>query len=250
MRKLSTITFLFVFLPVLLCSCDSGSSSGDGGSLQSENVTKGKSSNGIWEGTFTELGYGTFDAIGLLYNGRIIAISESAGIIYDGSYSMNGDKMTGTVTSYEIGGGVLATASMSATITERSQITGTFSTSYGSNGSMSLTYSSLYERDSSLDLVAGSWASNDYGYSVFVSVGSNGVFSGLDTDGGRMSGSISILEPGINIYGVTLNLSSSEELNGNYSGFAVLSDDDSANDSMVVVVSNSNYILFNFFSRG
>ncbi|HPW37683.1 MAG TPA: hypothetical protein PK528_06300 [Syntrophorhabdus sp.] len=250
MRKLSTITFLFVFLPVLLCSCDSGSSSGDGGTPQSENVTKGISSNGIWEGTFTELGYGTFDAIGLLYNGRIIAISESAGIIYDGSYSMNGDKMTGTVTSYEIGGGLLATANMSATITERSQITGTFSTSYGSNGSMSLTYSSLYERDSSLDLVAGSWASNDYGYSIFVSVGSNGVFSGLDTDGGRMSGNISVLEPGSNIYGVTLNLSSSEELNGNYSGFAVLFDDDSANDSMIVVVSNSNYILFNFFSRG
>ena len=134
MRKLSTITFLFVFLPVLLCSCDSGSSSGDGETPQSENVTKGISSNGIWEGTFTELGYGTFDAIGLLYNGRIIAISESAGIIYDGSYSINGDKMTGTVTSYEIGGGLLATANMSATITERSQITGTFSTSYGSNG--------------------------------------------------------------------------------------------------------------------
>jgi len=249
MRKLSTITFLFVFLPVLLCSCGGGSSSGDGGAPQSENLTQSISSNGIWEGTFTESGYGTFDAIGLLYDGRIIAISESAGIIYDGSCSIDGDKMTGTVTSYEIDGGVIATANLSATITEKSQITGTFSTSYGSNGSLSLAYDSLYERDSSLDLVAGSWASHDPGYSVFIDIGDSGVFGGVDSDGGLMAGSINILEPEYNIYSVTLNLSNSGALNGNYTGFAILCDDYAVNDSMVVVVSNQSYILFDFLSR-
>lgn len=249
MRKLSIIFILFVSLAVLLCSCGGSSSSSDGETPPSENITKSISSNGIWEGTLTELGYGTFDATGLLYNGRIIAISESAGIIYDGNYSMNGDKLSGAVTSYEIGGGVLATANINATITERAQIIGAFSTSYGSSGSLSLAYDSLYERDSSLDLVAGSWASHDPGYSIFVEIGNGGIFGGVDSDSGLIAGSMNILESGYNIYGVTLNLSNSGALNGNYTGFAILCDDYAVNDSMIVVVSNSSYILFDFLSR-
>ena len=207
------------------------------------------SANGLWEGTFTETGVGTYAVSGLLYNGRIIAISESAGAIYDGSYTMNGGSISGNVKAYQINGGQYATATLSGSVTEQSTISVTFSTSYGSTGSMSLSFNSIYNRPSSLSAVAGSWGYTSGTYNLTLTAQNDGSFFGQDSDGCVISGNIGILDASHNLYSTNVSVASCGVLNGTYTGFSGLLDNVSANDTLQVAVSNNNYILLYPFTR-
>lgn len=226
-------------------ACKGGGDGDDGGGGAADAV----SANGIWEGTFTEIGVGTFSVTGLIYNGRIIAISDSAGAIYDGTYTVTGNSISGNVTAYEINGGPFATATISGTVSEESAISVKFTTSYGSTGSMSLDFASIYNRDSSLSLTQGVWSYTSGAYSLAVAIDGDGSFFGQDSDGCVIGGNIGIIDTGRNLYDVDLLVESCGPLNGNYDGFAGLLDDISTNDTLQVAVSNENFLLLYPFSR-
>lgn len=226
----------------LLVACSGG---GGGGSGTTTNV----SANGLWEGTLTENGVGTFDVSGLLYNGRIIAISESAGAIYDGSYTVSGSNITGNVTAYQINGGPFATATISGTVTEQGLISVSFNTSYGTSGTISMSFNSIYNRTSSLSLVAGIWNYTSGSYSLTVTVQSDGTYFGQDSDGCVLSGTIGLLDTAHNLYDIDTSISSCGALNGSYTGFSGLLDNVTTNDTLQVTISNSNYILLYPFTR-
>lgn len=229
---------LGIFVLVGLVACGGGGGGGE--------TTTNVSANGLWNGTFTESGVGTFDISGLLYNGRIIAISESAGAIYDGSYTVSGSSISGTVTAYQINGGPFATVTLSGTVTEQGSISSSFNTSYGTSGTISLSFDSIYNRPSSLSLVAGNWNYTRGDYSLTITVQSNGTYSGQDSEGCVVSGSIGLLDTAHNLYNINTSIASCEDVTGSYTGFASLLDND---NTFVVAVSNSNYMLLYPFAR-
>lgn len=234
----------------LICSILLLAACGGGGGGGGSNVTTANASaNGYWEGTFTETGLGTFDVSGLLYNGRIIAISESAGAIYDGSYTVSGGNISGDVTAYQINGGPFATATISGTVTEQGSISVSFNTSYGSSGTMALSFDSIYNRTSSLSKVTGIWNYTSGTYSLTITVQNDGAFTGQDTDGCVVSGAIGILDTAHNLYSMNTSIASCGVLNGSYTGFSALLDSITADDTLQVAVSNSNFILLQPFAR-
>ena len=241
-RSIASSILLGLFLLLGLVACGGGNG-GDGG------TTVNASANGLWEGTFTESGVGTFDVSGLLYNGRIIAISESAGAIYDGSYTVSGNNISGNVTAYQVNGVPFATATISGTVTEQGSISVSFNTSYGSSGTMSLFFNSIYNRTSSLSLVAGNWSYTNGAYSLTVAVQNDGSYWGQDSDGCVISGTIGLLDTSYNLYSMNTTIASCGVLNGSYTGFSGLLDNITTNDTLQVAVSNSNYILLYPFTR-
>lgn len=246
--RTNMINIIFGMIVLIALAACGGGGSGDGGTTGGGGTTT-ISANGLWEGTFTEIGVGTFDVSGLLYNGRIIAISESAGAIYDGSYTVSGNSISGNVTAYQINGGPYATATISGTVTEQGSISVSFNTSYGTSGTMSLTFNSIYNRASSLLLVAGSWNYTSGSYSLTVTVQNDGAFFGQDSAGCVISGTIGLLDTTHNLYSMTTSITSCGSLNGSYTGLAGLLDNVSTNDTLQVAISNSNYILLYPFSR-
>lgn len=233
---------LGVFMLVGLIACSGGGGGGDG-------TTTNVSANGLWEGTFTENGAGTFAVSGLLYNGRIIAISESAGVIYDGSYIVSGSSISGNVTAYQIDGGPFATATLTGTVTEQGLISVSFNTSYGASGTMSLSFNNIYNRTSSLSLVAGIWNYTSGTFSLTITVQNDGTFWGQDSDGCVVSGNIGLLDTAHNLYNMSTLIASCGGLDGSYTGFSGLLDNVTTNDTLQVAISNSNYILLYPFTR-
>ncbi|WLQ13241.1 hypothetical protein O5O45_26275 [Hahella aquimaris] len=233
---------LEIFVIIGLAACGGGG--GDSGG-----ATATVSANGLWEGTFTENGSGTFDVSGLFYNGRIIAISESAGAIYDGSYTVSGSSISGNVTAYQVNGGAFATASISGTVSVQGAISVTFNTSYGSSGSMSLSFNSIYNRTPSLSLLAGQWNYTSGAYSLTITVQNDGTYWGQDSDGCVVSGTIGLLDTAHNLYNASTSIASCGASNGSYTGFSSLLDNVTTNDTLQVAVSNSNFILLYPFTR-
>jgi hypothetical protein len=234
---------LFVLVLVVGCS----SSGGDSGTTTPTTPTTADGT-GVWEGTFTENGVGTFDLIGLIEGNQLRFISLDAGAIYVGTVAVSGSNFTSTATGFQIGGTVFATTNMTGTIATKSTISGTFSTSYGTTGSFSLTYDPVTDKGSSLALAAGTWtdlASN----TATITVNSAGVVTGSDIAGCVYTGTVSITDPAVNIYDLSLGVTSCGVFDGGYAGYFVISDDVSPNDTLTFVVNNSNFVVVNVLTR-
>lgn len=74
---------------------------------------------------------------------RIMIMSDSRAVLYDGTFTVSGNDLTSTVTIYYNGDKQAATATLNATITEGSQLTGSFTGTNLGNGTFVSTFSSL-----------------------------------------------------------------------------------------------------------
>jgi hypothetical protein len=87
------------------------------------------------------------DDIQIMINGnRIMIMSDLKAVLYDGTFTVSGNTLTSTVSIYYNGNiqtGAAATASLVATVTEGSQLTGTFTGTELGNGTFTSTYSNL-----------------------------------------------------------------------------------------------------------
>jgi hypothetical protein len=235
---LRTILLGFLVLPGLM-AC------GGGGGSTSSNV----SADGLWEGTITEDAFGPFAVQGLLYNGRIIAISEEGQAIYDGNYTVSGNRLTGTVVIYRINDTILGTANITGTVTEQNTVTLAFSTSYGSTGNISLSFNEIYNRSSSLALINGIWTFTIGADSLTIAIQGDGGYWGQSTDGCIYSGSMGLLNTSRNLYSMETLIQNCGIFNGRYTGFAILYDVSNPNDTLQTVISNSNFIFLLPFTR-
>lgn len=243
MLKLKLSWVVLVVVLVGICSCGGGGGSSDGGTTAQVNA------NGIWSGTFIETGYGTFDIDVLTYNGEIIGISQDADIIYRGTYSVSGSTMTATVNDYEIGGGYLATTTLSISVVEQSTMSGSFSTSYNSTGTISVSFDDTYNRSSSLSTIAGTWTYNVTGYSSTTTINDQGEVSGTNSDGCVITGTVTLLDTTHNLYALDIEASSCGSLNGTYDGLATLQDDATEIDTLTYCVSSDTYIMLYSLTR-
>ena len=222
---------------------------GSGGIIVVPGGGSSQSVTGIWNGTFTESGFGTEDLLGLMIDGESYFISAGAGTVYAGMYAVSGSSITAIANIYNINGGFVGTANIAGTVVTEAALNGSFSTSYGSTGTISLAYDPLTDKGSSLATTEGVWSLTRGTYTLTLAIDINGVITGSDTDGCIYNGNGSIIDPSKNIYRVDTTVTSCGEFNGSYSGYGVVSDDISVNDTLTYVVNNANYLLFGSLTR-
>jgi hypothetical protein len=220
--------------------------SGGGGGGSSSDSTPDGNPAGIWTGSFTENG-DTYDVSGLLYNGEIMAFSTEGGVLYKGSYTVNGNSITAQMNCYQIGGGFFATSRLSGTFSEENQFDGTFTTTYigngTTNGSLSLIFDEAYNRPSSFGAIAGNWTIEDGLYTANAQISDQGQFTATDTDGCVYNGVISILDPEHNVYGLDVDVTVCA-IAGQFDGYAILHDTNIENDTLIIGAESEDYIIF------
>lgn len=232
-------------LCVLISGCGSSNDSSAVTMPTTPTVTN-SDPTGVWEGTFTENGTDTFDLVGIVEDDKVILISDVRGLIYVGTMSVSGTSFTATPTNYVNVGSLFSTANLSGSVTTKSTLSGTFSLSTGTTISFSLTYDPITDRGSSLAIPDGNWTETYAGVkTVAISVDSTGAMTGSNTDGCVYLGMVGIIDPAVNIYSISVNVSScgSLGLDGTYAGYIVMSDTVTANDTIIYFVDNPNNIL-------
>lgn len=213
------------------CGGGGGGSNGNGSAPPVQNASVG----GIWEGTDSVSG---LPVLGLATEGGDFHFIREDGVQYFGTATVSGSSVSARfdgVTS--IGwvfedGTTSGTGTFSGSVQARSTLSGStsFRTSGGlqSSGTLSLRYDALYERDSSLQAIAGNFREPLFGYVVNVSA-SGAVFSQDPDSGCVVNGTVSVVDARFNAYRVQYTYSSCSGadavLNGvTFRGLATLDD--------------------------
>lgn len=237
---------MFVSLTLIACG-------GGGGGTPATDTTATQSASGIWRGTVTSVIDGTaYDAVGLITeSGEVIFFTED-GEQTLGSITVDGNEFNANLTSYaplgtlysqNNSGSIAGTAS--GTVTEKSSLSGNASYSGSVTSKFTFSYDSIYERNSSLSLVAGTYSDTDgSGYTETYSIDSLGNISGSDSNGCQFSGRIQILDSNYNVYRITLTVTNCGAANDAYSGLATLLDDNGKkNDTLAASFSGTTYVI-------
>ena len=129
-------------------------------------------------------------------------------------------------------------------------MTGTYS-GVGDSGTFTLTYDATYERGSSLSLVSGNWSNSDpSGYSHYVTVSTNGTFTGYNSSGCTFSGTVKIIDSAYDAYHLdNVLIGSCGAFNGTYTGLGVLWDYSTTNDTFTFGMSNNYASMVLTFRR-
>lgn len=237
---------LFIFIGFIQ-GCDGG---GDGIELMppTQNAT------GIWQGTITEDGVGTYNVTGIVSGNQLRFISTDAGAIYVGTVSVSSSNFAATTTNFSIASGeAFATSELSGNVMTKTKITGSFKSSNGATGSFSLQYDKLSAKESDLATVSATWEIPGGGApDVWLNIDPAGVLTGEHmVDGCNYNGLVSIIDSAVNIYQVETTVTADPAtacvpLVGDYAGFAVVAD---TNNTLIYVVSNDDYIFYGSFIR-
>lgn len=228
---------LVFLLGISLIACGGGGGSAPAGNNLNTDTAPPPDvdANGLWEGTVSQDGVGSYELFGLLHEGQIIARSYSANVLLIGTYVIDEDNISGSARAYELGVEKLGTVNFNGVAVEQSQVMLTFTSTYGASGSVSIFYDPLYERGSSLATIAGSYTSG----SETLDISPNGALAVSNTgDGCNIIGSIEIIDPSFNLYKATQTFSGCDNSDRNdvYEGFAVLTDDTGVNDWLIMHV--------------
>ena len=205
----SVVAGLAAIAAISLSACGGGGGGGGGEVTgpQPQQPVQNASPGGIWFGTLST----GEEILGLVTEtGEFHFITDSF-TQYFGTVTTSGNSATGQFTGYTyIGyvfedGSTRGSGTLTGTLQERATFTATtsFRTSAGNDvsNSVSLTYDPLYDRDSSLQTIAGNF--RDIATGAIVSVNQNGeAFAQNPATGCVLNGSVSIINAQYNAYRV------------------------------------------------
>ncbi|MBI3561657.1 MAG: hypothetical protein HY080_08085 [Gammaproteobacteria bacterium] len=197
---------------------------------------------------------------GMVYNGRLIMLSKSAGYSYDGMIAVTGNNYTGTLTVYQKGINPLS-APVSGTITPGATITGTLTGTGAGNGTFTLKYAANNNQPAALSTVGrvspALWTGKisegniNTDFTIDSTTGSMSSFGGskptflCDVDG-----TLSTVTPisGTHLYSVKATVincfnSASTGPNGTYTGLATTRTTTNLDDTLVMVMTNGAYSM-------
>lgn len=229
MKKLISTAASVLALSILLTGCGGGGSSQDNQS--NTNV------DGFWIGVFTENDIASYGNL-ILHKGQIISESyTSPDKQYSiGTYTVNDNLLSATLTSKT---GIRTT--ISATIEEQSILTGTYSSTDGSNGTISFAYGSLagisYDTPSNQEYLSGTWWLDHSNYGSYadaertpyynddfyttIAISSDGTITGSNGKGCIFNGSMTTPDPTHPIYIVDIDISNCGTDNGKLQGLGI-----------------------------
>ncbi len=233
-----------------LCLTLAACGGGGGGGSDPDTPPPVSEVDGIWRGSFVSDSTGSYSLLGLIKDGEIRMLSADNGSIHAGTASVaSGGVFSATTTDYAIGGTVYAETSMTGSYVQGQSISADYTATNGDSGTVSLTYDELYDRDSSLALTEGIWSVTEGAYTFTITIQADGTLDGSDTDGCIYSGSVSIIDSNKNLYDVDVSAANCGVADGDYNGYGVISDDQSANDTFSLVANNENYIIYGDLTR-
>ena len=237
---------IFVLIAVLMNSCGGGGGSSPAPPLA---ISPTSPVGGIWEGTFSS-NVITFDAqiIGLASEDQEVRFISNDGVQTFGPVSVSGSNVSGNLTSIApsgysfVDGSQIGVITINGTIAEKQSLFGEYSGT-GDQGTLSLQYNSLYDRDSSLSLLEGTW-NMDYLDSQYIdltlNVQSDGTFTGNDISGTTYEGNITIINPEYNCYRVIVTVTDVSNNGYVYSGLLALGDHYGTNNLLYFGVDYNN----------
>ena len=236
---------IWITVCLLLASGCGGGGGGDTASTPPAPVPTNVS--GIWEGTSNTSGL-ILDFTGVITETNEGRFFDDNGTQYIVS-NVSGNDGSVTLTFMAVAqfgftfldGSTVTTGSLTGTVVERTSFNGSYSVATGESGTISLTYNSLYDRDSSLSKLTGTWDENGFGILTFDPDGS---FFEQDTFGCVFDGQASIIDPAYNAYSLTMTVSlCGAGADGQYSGLGVLADFNTTDDLFIVQM-NSDTLIF------
>lgn len=226
------------------------------------------SPGGIWQGTQTSSGQSQ-QVIGLITETGEFHFIQADGVQYIGALGIDGNAASGTfeaavpIGEQFVDGSTGGGGTLTFTINERQTITGTFTfvTDAGSSseGDISLAFNPLYNRNSSLATIAGTYTDAFAPGSDAVTVSSNGQLFYQDGSGTNCTanGQVSIINASFNAYRISFQYSgcggSFAALNGStFSGIGTL--DNTVSPEQVVagvtgIVQGSRFAIVYLYDR-
>jgi hypothetical protein len=224
-KSLSIFSLLFLSIVLIFLAC-----SGDDGS-------SGTSASGYWEGSiYSSVENEYYPIIGVVSEDNeaifLANIDVQVYQLFAGTLNVSGNSVTGALTGYTKDilfqdGSTVGSVTFNGTVKTKKSIVGTF-TGVGDSGIFALIYNSyLYERASSLGLLAGQWASDD----TYIEIIANGSVTGGNTEGCVFNGSVSLIDPNFNTYRCNFTATSCADA-GSYNGIVVLRDETGYNNSL------------------
>ena len=196
--------------------------------------TQDASPGGVWRGT-SSLGFGI---VGLVSESGQFHLMQGDGVQLVGELATSGDELSANFVGYAPfgekfdDGSTTGVGSLSGDLDEHSSISADidFTTSRGdsSQSTIALTYDPIYERDSSLESVAGNYMDTER--NVVINVNNDGeLFSQDPRTHCITNGTVSVIDPAFNLYRVQYTFSNckghEKVLNGTVAeGLATLDD--------------------------
>ena len=191
---------------MLVNACGGGGSSGTAEDIK-----------GIYQGSFFEVGAGTFDLTGAITaDTAAYFVSLGGGRIYAGNIRSADGQVTGSFRAYDVEAGSsfsgIGVATDVSSINGEQQpdgsLTGAFSTAAaGQVGTVVLNVDSQTAGlAAGLDRLQGTWSAQDAtsGAAAAITISGNGSFNGSDSDGCQYIGNISPPEQSLNLYKLTV----------------------------------------------
>jgi uncharacterized protein YjbI with pentapeptide repeats len=178
---------------------------------------------GFWLGYQTIIGVDVYNMRTIIYDGKLLGISEDAGVMFSGTYGMEekrvlvSDGQEGSDQKYMLydmydEGRAFARGIVAVTVEEKNKFSGTFSNETLQEGEIYSNYSALFERGASLDYIDG-----DYNYAeITMSISPEGAMSGT-WRGCALEGTIAVPEADKNVYTINYTLDACA-YSGEYSG--------------------------------
>ncbi|PLX69263.1 MAG: hypothetical protein C0602_07560 [Denitrovibrio sp.] len=206
--------------------------------------SKPQSPSGIWIGTQYILNDSVYDMKSIIYDGRIIGMSEDAGVMFAGTYEMKegrflvSDGQPNSSTTYKLydlynNNNVFAIGMVGANVDQRNRIKGSFLNDANQEGEIDLSYTELYEKTVSVADIQGNWSTSR----IDISIDEDGIIAGT-LDNCAIDGEASTPEQGRNIFAINITLSECSNA-GFYNGLGTIIQDNSASTYFIALTSNS-----------
>jgi len=259
----------FLFLATLLLAlagCGSSSSSSDRSSDGSGDndpdtgnapITGSQGPGGIWLGEMMTEAGGFYDAAGLITEDGELHIVTADAEQTVGTIRVSGSNFTATLTAYAADGEVfeqngknIIQGSAKGTFVARKTFAGSASLGGVPASQFLFLYDDLYERATSLASLSGTYSKSDStGYTQTYTITSDGSVTGSDTDGCALNGKLSILNSNYNLFRIRVTVSNCDDLNGEYSGLAALTDWNGLVDTLIVSATGPTFAISGFIPR-
>lgn len=229
---------------------DTASNSGGGGTTSTSTTpttttpttttptttTSTQSPAGIWRGSVTTQA-GTFPSIGLVSDAGDMRLITTGSNHVAGTFTFEGTSFTANLRSYVARSQYIFRpaihGSASGSIHPRSALSGIITLHDATTSTFSFTYDPLYEKDSSLALIAGNYSKTNGGYTVTFSIDAAGVWTGSDNTGCKFNGNVALINSNFNMYKIDVITTDCGEANGHNFGVGALLDTVVPNDTLL-----------------
>jgi hypothetical protein len=244
------MTFHRRLLPVVTITGSSlvvgcGGGGGSTGSCGSGGSTCNVLGPGYYEGTVTPQGDSQTPAVAIITETGDGAMSGQDGAYYRFNVGFSGNTVTGNYYGFSpsAGGPQTTSGSMSATTTS-TDLTGTLTLGSGATvASFALTSEAVYKQASALATLMGAWSYTANGFSLTVTIATNGTFTGTDSNNCSYTGTFGIINPVFNAYTETY-IRSCNGTSLSFSGFAVYLPASGSANAHIKVLADDNASAF------